>query len=147
MLIFSELIFLETKPIFFTTTDKSLLRYIIYVSMYVYMYIYIMYVCMMYECIYVSLLLHFSPQKALIMICAHSFWLYCPQTHLALHIMFWSFPVAQMVKNLPVMRETSVQFLGLEDPLEEGMATHSSILMCSPPGSSVHETLKARMLE
>ena len=33
-----------------------------------------------------------------------------------------------MVKNLPVMRETWVQSLGWEDPLEEGMATHSSIL-------------------
>ena len=33
-----------------------------------------------------------------------------------------------MVKNPPVMRETWVQFLGWEDPLEVGMATHSSIL-------------------
>ena len=31
-------------------------------------------------------------------------------------------------KNLPAMRETGVQSLGLEDPLEKGMATHSSIL-------------------
>ena len=37
----------------------------------------------MYECIYVSLLLPFSPEKALVMICAHSFWLYCPQTPLS----------------------------------------------------------------
>ena len=36
--------------------------------------------------------------------------------------------VAQKVKNLPAMWETWVQFLGGEDPLEEGMATHSSIL-------------------
>ena len=36
--------------------------------------------------------------------------------------------VAQMVKNLPEMRETWVQSLGREDPLEEGMAAHSSIL-------------------
>ena len=35
--------------------------------------------------------------------------------------------VAQTVKNLPAMQETWVQFLGREDPLEEGMATHSSI--------------------
>ena len=35
---------------------------------------------------------------------------------------------AQTVKNLPVMRETWVQSLGREDPLEKGMATHSSIL-------------------
>ena len=33
-----------------------------------------------------------------------------------------------MVKNLPAMRETWVRFLGQEDPLEKGMATHSSIL-------------------
>ena len=38
------------------------------------------------------------------------------------------FQVAQMVKDLPAMQETWVQFLGQEDPLERGMATHSSIL-------------------
>ena len=39
--------------------------------------------------------------------------------------------MAQWVKNLPTMQETQemqVQFLGLEDPLEKGIATHSSIL-------------------
>ena len=36
--------------------------------------------------------------------------------------------VAQMVKNLPAMWETWVRPLGWEDPLEEGMATHSSVL-------------------
>ena len=36
--------------------------------------------------------------------------------------------MAQKVKNLPAMQETWVQFLGQEDPLEEGMATHSSTL-------------------
>ena len=36
--------------------------------------------------------------------------------------------VAQMVMNLLSMNETWVQSLGWEDPLEEGMATHSSIL-------------------
>ena len=36
--------------------------------------------------------------------------------------------VAQMVKNPPAMRETWVRSLGREDPLKEGMATHSSIL-------------------
>ena len=41
---------------------------------------------------------------------------------------FWASLVAQMVKNLPAMRETWVWSLGSEDPLEEGMATHSSIL-------------------
>ena len=38
------------------------------------------------------------------------------------------FPVAQTVKNLPAVQETWVQALGWEDPLEKGMATHSSIL-------------------
>ena len=33
-----------------------------------------------------------------------------------------------MVKNLPAVQETQVRSLGQEDPLEEGMATHSSIL-------------------
>ena len=42
------------------------------------------------------------------------------------------FLVAQLVKNLPAMWETWVQSLGWEDPLEEGMTTHSSIL----PGES-----------
>ena len=36
--------------------------------------------------------------------------------------------VAQMVRNLPAVRETWVRSLGWEDPLEEGMATHFSIL-------------------
>ena len=36
--------------------------------------------------------------------------------------------VDQLVKHLPAMQETQVQFLGWEDLLEKGMATHSSIL-------------------
>ena len=36
--------------------------------------------------------------------------------------------MAQTVKNLPAMQETWVQSLGLEDPLEKGMAPHSSML-------------------
>ena len=40
---------------------------------------------------------------------------------------------AQMVKNLPAMQETQVQSLGWEDPLEEEMATHSSILAWKIP--------------
>ena len=39
----------------------------------------------------------------------------------------WASLVAQMVKNLPAMQETLVRFLGQEDPLEKGKATHSSI--------------------
>ena len=36
--------------------------------------------------------------------------------------------IAQLVKNLPTMQETPVRFLGWEDLLEKGKATHSSIL-------------------
>ena len=39
-----------------------------------------------------------------------------------------SFLVAQTVKNLPAMKETWVQSLAQEDPLEKGMASHCSIL-------------------
>ena len=52
-------------------------------------------------------------------------------------IIIWSpltvFLVAQMVKNMPAMWETWVRSLGWEDPLEEGMATHSSILAWRMP--------------
>ena len=41
--------------------------------------------------------------------------------------------MAQMVKNLPAMQEMRVQLLGREDPLETGMATHSSILAWRVP--------------
>ena len=41
----------------------------------------------------------------------------------------WASQVALVVKNLPVQEtEMQVQYLGLEDPLEEGIATYSSIL-------------------
>ena len=41
--------------------------------------------------------------------------------------------VVQMVKNLPAMQETQVQFLGQEDPLEKEMAIYSSILAWRSP--------------
>ena len=41
---------------------------------------------------------------------------------------FMSFLSGSVVKNLPAMQETQVPSLGQEDPLEEGVATHSSIL-------------------
>ena len=40
----------------------------------------------------------------------------------------WASLMAQMVKHVPAMRETWVQSLDWEDPLEEDMATHSGIL-------------------
>ena len=45
----------------------------------------------------------------------------------------WASLVAQTVKNPPVTWETWVRFLGWEDPLAEGMATHSSILALRIP--------------
>ena len=41
--------------------------------------------------------------------------------------------VAETIKNLPAMQETQVPSLGGEDPLEKGMATHSSILAWTIP--------------
>ena len=43
--------------------------------------------------------------------------------------------VAQMVKGPPAMLETQIQSLGWEDPLEEGMAIHSSMLVWRIPGT------------
>ena len=42
----------------------------------------------------------------------------------------WVSVAAQTVKNLPAMQETWVRSLGWEDPMEEGVSTHSSILAC-----------------
>ena len=48
----------------------------------------------------------------------------------------WASLVAQLVKNLPAMWETWVRSLRRDDPLEEGMATHSSILSWRIPRDS-----------
>ena len=62
----------------------------------------------------------------------------------------WTSLVAQLVKNLPAIRETWVWSLGWEDPLEEGMATHSSILAWRIPmdrgiwWATVHGAAKSR---
>ena len=45
----------------------------------------------------------------------------------------WASLVPQLVKNLPAVRETWVRSLGWEDPLEEEMATHPSILAWEIP--------------
>ena len=45
----------------------------------------------------------------------------------------WASLVAQMVKNPPAMQDTWVLSVGWEDPLEEGIATHSSILAWRTP--------------
>ena len=49
-----------------------------------------------------------------------------PKTQNKLRI--WASLIAHLVKNLPVMQETLVRFLGQKDPLEKEMTTHSSIL-------------------
>ena len=59
--------------------------------------------------------------------------------------------VAQIVKNLPAMQETWVQSLGWEDPLKEGMATHSSTLAWKIPMdrgtwyATIHDVTKSRI--
>ena len=45
----------------------------------------------------------------------------------------WGFPGDSVVKNPPAMQEMQVRYLGQEDPLEEEMATHSSILALEIP--------------
>ena len=49
-------------------------------------------------------------------------------THTHTHTHIWASLIAQLIKNPPVMQETPVQFLGQEDLLEKGWATHSSIV-------------------
>ena len=51
--------------------------------------------------------------------------------------------VAQTVKHLPAMRDTGVQFLGREDPLEKEMAIHSSILAWKIPWTEEPDRLQS----
>ena len=55
--------------------------------------------------------------------------------------------VAQMVKSLPAMQETQVQSLDWADPLEKGMATHSSILTWRIPWTEVPGRLVHRVAQ
>ena len=55
--------------------------------------------------------------------------------------------VAQMVKHLPAMRETQVQFLGQEVPLGKEMATHSSILAWRVPWTEAPGGLQSMVLQ
>ena len=54
-----------------------------------------------------------------------------------------AFLVAQSVKSLPAMQETWVRSLGQEDPLENGMATHSSILAWRIPWTEEPDGLQS----
>ena len=56
----------------------------------------------------------------------------------------WASLVAQLVKSPPAMRETWLQSLGWEDPLEQGKATHSSILAWRIPWTVVHGIAKSQ---
>ena len=66
------------------------------------------------------------------------------------HQYSWSSLVTQLVKNLPAMQETWVGCQGQEDPLEEGMGTHSSILAWRIPmdrgawWAAVHRVAKSQ---
>ena len=55
--------------------------------------------------------------------------------------------VAHMINNLPEIQETWVQSLGQEDPLEKGMATHSSILAWRTPQTEFHRGLQSMRLQ
>ena len=55
--------------------------------------------------------------------------------------------MSQIVKNLPSVRETQVLSLGQEDPLEKGMATHSSILSWRIPWTEEHGGLQSMGLQ
>ena len=59
----------------------------------------------------------------------------------------WASLVAQLVKNLPPRRETCVQALGWEDPLEKGKAIHSGILAWSIPRAMVSGVAETDMTE
>ena len=60
----------------------------------------------------------------------------------------WASLVIQLVKNLPAVRETWVQSLGWEDPLEKGKVTHSSILAWRIPGTVlIHGVAESDMTE
>ena len=54
---------------------------------------------------------------------------------------------AQFVNHLPAMQETQVQFLSQEDPLEKGMATHSSILAWGIPWTEESDRLRSTGLQ
>ena len=55
--------------------------------------------------------------------------------------------MAQIIKNLPAMQEMLVGSLGWDDPLERGIATHSSILAWIIPWTEVPGGLQSRWLQ
>ena len=63
------------------------------------------------------------------------------------HFSFLVSLVAQMVKRLPAMWETRVQFLGWEDPLEKEMATHTSTFAWKIPWTEEPDRLQSMGLQ
>ena len=59
----------------------------------------------------------------------------------------WASLVAQTIKNLPAMQEILVQCMGWEEPLEKGMATHSSILVRRIPWTEEPSRLQSMGLQ
>ena len=59
----------------------------------------------------------------------------------------WASLVAQIIENLPTMQETQVPSLGQEDPLEEEMATHSSLLAWEIPWTEEPGGLQSMALQ
>ena len=64
-----------------------------------------------------------------------------------MYVCYESSLVAQTVKRLPAIRETQVQSLGWEDPLEKAMATHSSILAWKIPWTEESGGLQSMALQ
>ena len=69
-----------------------------------------------------------SPGQVLTLLTASLLPLAVIHVNVPLKCPLWASLEAQLVKNLPAMQETLVRFLGWEDPLKKGQATHSSIL-------------------
>ena len=108
-----------------------------------------------YWCYDLGLPSHQNWEKEMFVVCkSSSLWYFCYSswnrlkyiyTHISAHIQktkivlcYQASLMAQLVKNPPAMQETQetwVQFLGWEDPLKEGMETHSSILVSRIPST------------
>ena len=66
----------------------------------------------------------------------------CKESDTTKKLTLWASLVAQTIKNLLAMQETRVRSLGREEPLEKGMATHSSILAWRIPWTEDPEGLQ-----
>ena len=62
-------------------------------------------------------------------------------------MVFWASLVAQKVKNPPAVQETQVRSLGWKDPLEKGMAAHSSVLAWRTPWTEEPNGLQSTGLQ